>query len=53
LEDWGRPKANGKSAGQSEETLDAIRKSERTGRPLGSAKFVKRLETKLGRMLAR
>ncbi len=32
---------------------DAIRKSERTGRPLGSESFVKRLERKLGRPLVR
>ena len=41
------------TAGQGEEAMDSIRKSERTGRPLGDAKFVKRLETKLGRTLAK
>ena len=35
------------------EALEAIRRSERTGRPLGSAQFLKRLETRLGRVLAR
>jgi putative transposase len=35
------------------EPLSAIRKSERTGRPLGSAPFLKRLEKRLGRVLAR
>jgi putative transposase len=33
--------------------LDSIRRSERTGRPLGETKFVKRLEKKLGRVLAK
>lgn len=32
---------------------DAIRSGERTGRPLGSAAFVARLEKRLGRPLAR
>jgi putative transposase len=36
-----------------EDALESIRKSERTGRPLGEAPFVKRLEKKLGRVLAR
>ena len=39
--------------GLGDEPLSAIRKSERTGRPLGSAPFVKRLEKRLGRVLAR
>jgi putative transposase len=39
--------------GLGEAELEAIRKGERTGRPLGSARFVERLETKLGRTLAR
>jgi putative transposase len=39
--------------GLADEPLSAIRKSERTGRPLGSAPFVKRLEKRLGRVLAR
>lgn len=39
--------------GLENDALDAIRQSERTGRPLGSAKFLKRLETKLGRTLAK
>lgn len=33
--------------------LKAIRSGERTGRPLGDGRFVKRLETRLGRTLAR
>lgn len=41
------------SADPAEETLTAIRKSERTGRPLGAPKFLKKLETKLGRTLAK
>lgn len=41
------------SAGMAEETMDFIRKGERTGRPLGETKFIKRLETKLGRTLAK
>jgi putative transposase len=36
-----------------EAALNSIRKSERTGRPLGEAPFIKRLEKKLGRVLAR
>jgi putative transposase len=39
--------------GLKEEEREAIRKGERTGRPLGAASFVKRLEKKLGRTLAR
>ena len=35
------------------DALEAIRAGERTGRPLGDARFVKRLETRLGRTLAR
>lgn len=41
------------AAGRAEEHFEAIRKSERTGRPLGDGKFVKRLESKLGRTLAK
>ncbi len=39
--------------GLSEEARDAIRASERTGRPLGAAGFVRQLEKKLRRPLAR
>ena len=39
--------------GLKEEEREAVRKGERTGRPLGAASFVKRLEKKLGRTLAR
>jgi REP-associated tyrosine transposase len=39
--------------GLAEEALEAIRKSERTGRPLGAAPFVKKLEKRLGRTLAK
>jgi putative transposase len=39
--------------GLMEEEREAIRKGERTGRPLGAASFVKRLEKKLGRTLTR
>jgi putative transposase len=38
-------------AGVASEDAEAIRKSERTGRPLGDARFVARLERKLGRTL--
>jgi putative transposase len=41
------------SARQGEGADDAIRSSERTGRPLGSAKFIARLERKLDRPLAK
>ncbi len=41
------------AAGPSDEALEAIRKSEHTGRPLGKAAFVERLEARLGRTLAR
>ena len=41
------------SEGLKEEEREAIGKGERTGRPLGTAAFVKRLEKKLGRTLAR
>ena len=37
----------------SADELEAIRASERTGRPLGAASFLKQLERKLGRSLAR
>jgi putative transposase len=36
-----------------EETLESIRSGERTGRPRGSAAFIKRLENALGRTLAK
>jgi putative transposase len=36
-----------------EGALEAIRKSESTGRPLGSAGFIKKLEKRLGRTLAK
>ncbi len=36
-----------------EDDRDAIRAAERTGRPLGSARFTKRLEKRLGRTLAK
>jgi putative transposase len=39
--------------GQGDEAFDAIRRCTSTGRPLGEAKFVKGLEKKLGRTLAR
>ena len=39
--------------GLDENDREAIRKSERTGRPLGADRFVKRLERRLGRPLAR
>ena len=39
------------SGGVSEEEYSALRKHERTGRPLGSKRFVGRLEEKLGRVL--
>ena len=39
--------------GLDEETLEAIRSGERTGRPLGSEKFITRLEKKTGRELKR
>ena len=38
-------------AGLADEEAEAIRRSERTGRPLGDARFIKRLERKLGRVL--
>ena len=40
-------------AGLSDAERDAIRAGERTGRPLGSDRFVARLEKRLGRTLAR
>lgn len=40
-------------AGLSEDERDAIRSAERTGRPLGSAPFIARLEKRLHRPLAR
>jgi putative transposase len=39
--------------GLGDEECQAIRAGERTGRPLGSPGFVKRLEKRLGRTLAR
>ena len=41
------------AAGMEKEPLEAIRRSERTGRPLGAASFVKRLERRLGRVLTK
>ena len=38
--------------GETEEDLRAIRRSTHSGRPLGSAKFIRRLETRTGRRLA-
>ena len=49
LDDW----AAFLGEGLAEEEREAIRKSERTGRPLGATGFVRRLEKKLGRTLAR
>jgi putative transposase len=40
-------------AGLDDEALEDIRRGERTGRPLGSAAFIKRLEKRTGRQLAR
>lgn len=37
----------------SDDMLETIRKGERTGRPLGDADFVRRLEGSTGRSLAR
>jgi putative transposase len=39
--------------GLEDEEYEAIRRCERTGRPLGSPAFIRRLEKKLGRVLAR
>ena len=36
-----------------EEQLERFRRHERTGRPLGDARFLKKLERKLGRILRR
>jgi putative transposase len=41
------------SEGLDDAERDAIRAGERTGRPLGSTRFVARLEKRLGRVLAR
>jgi putative transposase len=41
------------AAGIEKEQVEAIRKGERTGRPLGGAPFLKRLEKRLGRTLVR
>lgn len=38
-------------AEEKEESLNDIRKHERTGKPLGTEEFVERLELKLGRTL--
>ena len=38
---------------RSEEAWDAIRRHERTGRPLGSSAFVAELEKVMGRVLAK
>ncbi len=40
------------AGGLEDEALAAIRGHERTGRPLGAAKFVKRLEKRAGRALS-
>jgi len=47
VEDWRAYLAEGLEP----EQADVLRRHERTGRPLGSAAFLKRLETKLGRVL--
>ena len=39
------------AGGVSEEDYNALRKHERTGRPLGSERFVGQLDEKLGRVL--
>jgi putative transposase len=44
-------KQYGMSPEDSEEEYSALRKHERTGRPLGSKRFVGLLEEKLGRVL--
>ncbi len=49
VNDW--PSFLGEGLG--DDDLDAIRASERTGRPLGAESFVKRLEKRLGRPLVR
>ncbi len=41
------------SAGLSDDEREAIRAAERTGRPLGSTRFIARLEKRLHRPLAR
>ena len=41
------------SAGLDDQTLEAIRRGERTGRPLGDAAFIGKLEALTGRALAR
>lgn len=48
VEDWGRFLGEGLD----EATLEAIRRGERTGRPLGSREFIERLEGSTGRALA-
>jgi putative transposase len=40
------------ASGAAPEAYDALRRGERTGRPLGSAAFVEDLERRLGRPLA-
>jgi putative transposase len=39
------------SGGISEEEFNALRKHERTGRPLGNKRFIGQLEEKLGKVL--
>ena len=39
------------AAGLSEEEHETLRSHERTGRPLGSEKFIEKIEAKLGREL--
>jgi putative transposase len=39
------------ASGPTQADYDAIRRGERTGRPLGSAQFIESLETRLGRVL--
>jgi len=48
-EDWGR--YLGEKA--EEDEIDLLRKHERTGRPLGSRRFIRRIEQKLGKILLR
>ena len=47
VDDWKAYLASGLSS----EEADLLRGHERTGRPLGSLAFLKRLESKLGRVL--
>lgn len=41
------------ASGLDDDMLETIRRGERTGRPLGDAAFVRRLESTTGRTLAR